>query len=280
MNAAVEILAPTGPDKLKTVVRGFAKAHVVRESSKANRDRMLVAWLSDLDVAKHRRELMNQVDILLKDPEGMPFVLVSVKTSKPRSYQMLETLAQWGALAGFYLAPDVQAVRRMVRARLAGAESALIASALIEDDKLIVWSCEPKRYAVAVSEIPALAGMDPKHLGDFELNESGSRLHWDQGDVDLNLDSIRYHADPDARKQQDRARREEAATYAGAIRSFREERGLKQTDIAGLTERQVRRVEQGENIPRSGTLKKLAAAHSLTLDEYLKELAKRSKARR
>lgn len=77
-----------------------------------------------------------------------------------------------------------------------------------------------------------------------------------------------------------KASREEAARYAGAIRTLREERGLTQADIAGLTERQVRRVEQGESTPRTQTLRKLAAAHGLSLDGYLKELAKRSKARR
>jgi hypothetical protein len=167
----------------------------------------------------------------------------------------------------------------MVRARQAGAEDKHIASALDEDEKLVVWSCEPTRYVVRVAEIPALAGLSPRELTTFELNESGSRLRWHKADVDLDLATIRYYADPKARKEQDAARRQEAASYAAAIRTLREERGLKQTDIEGLTERQVRRVEQGENVPRSATLRKLAAAHGMTLDRYLGELAKRSKHR-
>jgi hypothetical protein len=277
MSAAVEILAPTGLERAKKVVEGLERARVVREPSKAVRDRLLVAWLSDLEVAKRRRELVGQVDLLVKAREGVPFVLVNAKTTKPRSYQALEILTQWSSMVGFYLAPDVKSVRRMVRARAAGADDKLMASALVEDGKLVVWSCEPKRYVVPVAEIPALAEMSPKHLGDLELNESGSRLRWDKADVDLNLDAIRYYTDPKAKKAQDQVRRQEAARYAEAIRAFREERGLKQTDIEGLTERQVRRVEQGESTPRSGTLEKLAAAHGLSMDEYLRELAKRSK---
>ncbi len=57
------------------------------------------------------------------------------------------------------------------------AEGALIASATVEDGKLIVWSCEPRRYAVAASEIPARAKMTPSALTDFEVSESGSRIH-------------------------------------------------------------------------------------------------------
>lgn len=277
MNATVEILAPTDLERAKKVVEGLERARVVREPSKAARERLLVAWLSDLEVAKRRRELVDRVELLLKAREGVPFVVVNAKTTKPRSYQALEILTQWSSLTGFYLAPDVKAFRRMVAARAVDAEDKLMASALLEDGKLVVWSCEPKRYVVAVSEIPALAAMNPKHLTDLELNESGSRLRWDKADVDLNLDAIRYHTDPKAKKAQDQVRRHEAARYAEAIRAFREERGLKQTDIEGLTERQVRRVEQGENIPRSGTLEKLSAAHGLSMEQYLRELAKRSK---
>jgi ribosome-binding protein aMBF1 (putative translation factor) len=122
--------------------------------------------------------------------------------------------------------------------------------------------------------------MSASDLPNFELSESGSALHWDAGDVDLNLDGILYYVDPKVRREQDKASREEASRYAGAIRALREEHRLTQGDITGLTERQVRRVEQGESTPRSETLRKLAAAHGLSLDQYLKELAKRSKTRR
>jgi hypothetical protein len=280
MSEAVEILAPTNPEKLKRVIGGTRNTSFVKKPSKTRRERIVVGWLSDLDSAKHRKELVDIVDLVVVGSEGVPLVLIEAKTVKAPSYAALEMLTRWAASFGAYLAPDEHAVRRMVKARLAEAEERLIASALIEGDKLVVWSCEPKRYAVPVSDIPALARINPKRLGDFELNESGSRLHWDEGDVDLSLDGIRYFVDPKARREQDRASREEAARYAGAIRMLREEHELAQADIPGLTERQVRRVEQGESTPRSDTLKKLAAAHGMSLDQYLKELAKRSRSRR
>jgi len=277
MSAAVEILAPTSPDKLRKTIGAAQKIRVVRKPTSGDRERILVAWISDLDENKRREQLVNLVDMVVIGSEKVPLILINTKTAKPRSYRTLATLTQWANLSKFYLAPDVGAVRRIVRARLAAAESRLIASAFIEDKKLIVWTCEPKRFVVAISDIPALKDMPIKKLNDFELSESGSRLRWNNADVDLNLDSILYYADPKSRKEQDKAHREEAVRYAGVIRSFREERGLKQTNIPGLTERQVRRVEQGESIPRSSTLKKLAAAHELSLDQYLKELAKRSR---
>lgn len=48
----------------------------------------------------------------------------------------------------------------------------------------------------------------------------------------------------------------------------REERGLTQSDIDGLTSRQVRRLEEGDTIPQIETLRRLAAAHGMTVDDY------------
>jgi DNA-binding transcriptional regulator YiaG len=280
MSEAVEVLAPTNPDKLKRAIGAGRKASFVTKPSKTKRERIVVGWLSDLDSVKRRKELVDIVDLVVGGCDGVPLVLIESKTVKAPSYSALETLTQWAANFGAYLAPDERAVRRLVNARLVGAEQRYIASALIEGDKLVVWSCEPKRYEVRASAIPALARVSTSDLPDFELSESGSALHWDAGDVDLNLDGILYYVDPKVRREQDKATRQEAATYAGAIRALRESRGLRQDDIAGLTERQVRRVEQGESTPRSETLRKLAAAHGLSLDGYLKELAKRSRGRR
>ena len=178
-----------------------------------------------------------------------------------------------------YVATDAAAFRRVLLARRNQAEKVLIASAAIEGTKLVVWSCEPRRFEVPVATIPALARMTAKALKNFEVSTSGSRIHWPDGDVDLNLDAIREQADPKVRDEHDALRRKEAARYADAIRSLREERGIKQADM-GLSERQVRRLEQGETIPHSSTLKKLALAHQMSVEGYLGELAKRSGVRR
>jgi hypothetical protein len=49
--------------------------------------------------------------------------------------------------------------------------------------------------------------------------------------------------------------------------------GLKQSEIPGLSERQVWRIERGES---SGYefLSRLAAAHNMSLDQYLNEVAR------
>ena len=48
--------------------------------------------------------------------------------------------------------------------------------------------------------------------------------------------------------------------------------GLKQSEIRGLSERQVRRIEKGEGTTYAA-LRRLAAAHRMDLELYLRELA-------
>ena len=276
MNAAVEILAPTAPDKVKKGLQGVANTRIVEEPSGSKRARILVGWVSDLRLEDRRRALESLVESTEAGSPGLPFVLVEAEAKSPLTYLALEKLTRWGCLGGFYLAPDLRALRRMVQARLAGAEDQLMASASVDNGKLVVWSCEPKRYVVALSEVPALARLSEKDAARFRLSPSGSRLHWRQGDIDLDLASVRYYADPKARQAQRKARREEASRYTAAIRAFRKERGLTQSSIPGLTDRQLRRIEHGENIPQIGTLAKLAVAHGLELDPYLRELATRA----
>lgn len=175
-----------------------------------------------------------------------------------------------------YVVPDREALRRVVFAHAARAEEKLIASVSVEGGEMVVWSCEPKPYRAPVSSIPALARMSADALANFRVSDSGSRVHWDEGDVDLSLDAFRVHADPAFRSKKEREMRQEARRYAKAIRALREERGLKQTEIAELSEREVRRLESGDHMPQYRSLEKLAGAHGMGVDGYLRELARRA----
>lgn len=63
--------------------------------------------------------------------------------------------------------------------------------------------------------------------------------------------------------------------YGVAIRSLREERGLKQSTVDGVTERHLRRVEHGQQPVSKGILEALATAHGMPLEEYPNALADR-----
>jgi predicted AAA+ superfamily ATPase len=129
---------------------------------------MIVAMLADLDRAQGRHELEYLIGALKTQ---VPVVLMSTKAGAPRTDAAFQALTHVTWLVGreVYIAPNADAVARMVFARQAKAEAALIASATVEDGKLIVWSCEPRRYAVAASEIPARGERDrqPHSLEDW-----------------------------------------------------------------------------------------------------------------
>jgi hypothetical protein len=279
MSAAVEILVPQ--PVLPTVKKALgplpSTSFHTRPSSQGGRH-LIVSSLDILDTPGVRSALEGLLLLAASGKNGVAVVLFSA-VEVVRGFAALGALARLSGQARQepYIAPSADAVRRIVFARRSGAEKDLIASASIEDDKLVVWNCEPRRFEVAVAQIPVLAKLDADALAKFELSASGSRLRWPDADVDINLDTIREHADPEVRREHEARARQEATRYANAIRHLREERGLKQSDIVGLTDRQVRRLEEGGTVPQIETLRRLAAAHGMAVDDYLRELAKRSR---
>jgi len=277
MTTNVEILVPSdSASKVKASLGSLPSVSYSTRPSRRAASQILVAPLANLDSPEKLGELERLCDIVVHS--GTSVIFIQAKSQPPLTVAGLQALAHWTVKfrAEPYIA-EPAAVRRMALARKAGAEGKLIASASVEHGKLVAWSCEPKRYEVPVSEIRALATLSETALSSFELSASGSRIHWPNGDIDVNLDTIREHADPRIRKQNELAHRREAARYGDAVRRLREDNGLKQSGIHGLSERQVRRLESGDIIPHAETLRKLASAHEMLVDDYLKELAKRSR---
>ena len=61
--------------------------------------------------------------------------------------------------------------------------------------------------------------------------------------------------------------------FVQAIAAFRTLNGLRQTDIPGLTDRQVRGIEKGERSVTLKSLSALAKAHKMSLKNYMNEVA-------
>jgi hypothetical protein len=280
MTQAVEILVPER--SMTKVQQRLGTLPHVRFTSTPSRNpiaRVLVALLADLEGDRPRFEAW--LDDAWSRPATVPLVLLGPARGKTLTtglvaFQMMALLSNRTKDGPPYVAPGREAVRRLVRAHGRGAADKLIASASLEDDTLYVWSCEPRLYRCPVKAIPALSGLTKKQLRNFEVSSSGSRLHWPDADVDINLDSIRAQVDPKVRKQAEAAFRQEAADYAESIKAVRKAYGLRQEDIPGVSERELRRLEKGEAFPHSKTVEKLAAAHGLSVADYLEELANHS----
>lgn len=278
--AALEIMAPE-PTRafLKKAGRLGSVRYVAKPTAGKDVRRITVARLIDLD--ERPDELRDWVNSPSVFEAPLVFMALGRRDLSVSGLQLLTQLAstRTSKQSALFISDDIEALLRMIGAYTVGAEQELIASASVRDGVLSVWSCEPKLYQCAVADIPALARLAVAKVEALKVSRGGSRLHWDEGDVDLDLDAIRQYADPKVRKEAESKYRADAALYGAAIRRLREQHGLRQNQIAGLSEREVRRVEHGEVLPHSGTLRKLARAHGQTVEAYMDALAGLSKRR-
>lgn len=162
---------------------------------------------------------------------------------------------------------------RVLRAWQMGAQEELIADAEIVGDNLFVTSCEPTTYRVPIGSVPALGRIPVSERKDFRVADDGSYLAWPTQDIHLDLDSLLVGIEPERRMRAERVKRAYGRSYGEAIARLRHETGLRQEDIPGLSDREVRRIE-GEGEVTVDSLRKLALAHNMDLSEYLNEVAK------
>jgi hypothetical protein len=162
---------------------------------------------------------------------------------------------------------------RILAAWRSGGQDKLIADAIALPDRLLVISCALERIEVPFNRVRCLSQMAPEERLEFEIDVDGSYLYWPKTDVHLDLDSLRFAIDKTAR---DRARLDAIRSnqrIGAAIASLRKSAGLSTNSVNGVSDRQMRRIEQGQSVPRTATMEKLASTHGMVLSEYLTSLA-------
>lgn len=169
---------------------------------------------------------------------------------------------------------DPNVGRRIVKASAMANERRLIADATVAGDRIFVMDCAFQLYEMPFDGYPALRRIPPRARGSFEIVLDGAYLHWPEEDVDLDLESIRMAIDPERRKAGERERLIHDRAFGLAVRMLREEHGLRQSDVPGLSGRQVRRIEKGSTATVTA-IDALAAAHRMDADRYLEEVAAR-----
>ncbi|MFN0196803.1 MAG: helix-turn-helix domain-containing protein [Planctomycetaceae bacterium] len=151
----------------------------------------------------------------------------------------------------------------------------IIVDAWIENDKLVLLSPSFDRLEIPLEKLARFIGTNRTKWNSFEIDEDGSYLYWPHADVHLGWKQFMQIIDPTSALADMKKTAEFNKQYGAAIRSLREEQGLKQADIHGMTERQLRRVEHGEQAATKATLESLAFAHVKSLEEYLKMISQR-----
>ena len=161
---------------------------------------------------------------------------------------------------------------RILHAKAIGAADELIADAHLVENFLVVMSCSIKTYEIELSKIAALSRKSDRDVRSFQVEKDGSYVYWPSLDVHLDMESIRQLSDPNYPEKAKQKRVLSDQLFGQAVADVRRKHGCRQTDVEGLSERQLRRIEAGAR-PRVSTLNLLAEAHGLSTNEYLNELA-------
>ena len=196
-----------------------------------------------------------------------------VRTDVPALLPQMLERAGLRSLRNMLVHSNSSVPHRVLTAWLRNAQAELIADATVADDRLIVISCEPKTYEVRFDQMPALRKIAPRKRRDFEIAEDGSFIWWPSVDIHLDLDAIRTVSDPAWRKKSECIRRAYGREFGAAIAALRKDHGLRQTDIPGVSERQLRRIEESGAVSVR-IMEQLARAHKMTLAHYMDAVAR------
>lgn len=163
------------------------------------------------------------------------------------------------------------AVERLLHAVEVKAESDLILDANIIDNHISVTSCDFKSFYGPISDISALKDLKKEDL-DFTIDKHGSYLHFASKDIHIDLGSIRYVWDKQYRKQEIANSVDRIKDFADRMQIFRRERSFTQSDFEGLSDKQIRRFENGEQVPTYSALEKISQSFDMSVEEYLQVL--------
>jgi uncharacterized protein DUF2442 len=161
---------------------------------------------------------------------------------------------------------------RVLNAHHMGAEHVLIADAQVIDDQLFMVSCASEAYEVPFDSIPALRSIPEAQRQKCRVSCDGAFVHWPTADVHLDLDSVKRRLDPVWAQRKLAEDALGTASAGRAVAAVRRASNLRQSDIPGLSARQVRRIEHGESSTLTA-LERLASAHALDLATYVDRIA-------
>jgi hypothetical protein len=148
-----------------------------------------------------------------------------------------------------------------------------IVDAYLGGNVLSVRGPKQRLLHVPVASVPALRNLSPAALRSFRIDPDGSFIHWPIADIHLGWNQFLQAADPlELHKAQQRSA-DFNRRYGTAIRKLREEAGILQAKVRGITERQLRRIEHGECRATANALQDLANAHGLDMNTYMEKVA-------
>ena len=163
-------------------------------------------------------------------------------------------------------------VRRILEAHLSRSSGQLIADAAVISGRLIVLACNLETLCIPFSSSP-LSSILPDERSDFEIDDDGFSILWPKSKIQLDLHGLRRILDPALQAAAASEAHRHDREYGSVVRFFRLKSNLRQQDIGGLSERQISRIESGQQSVTAAAIGHLAKAHGLSENEYMKRIA-------
>ena len=173
-------------------------------------------------------------------------------------------------------ASQSELIQRLVSGMAENDGCKTIVDAWIEGNELVLLSPAFERMRVPNSKLVRFLGDSDRQFSAFEIDEDGRFLYWPHSDTHLGWKQFEQLINPTVAIKDGKKSDQFKQRYGRAIKSLREEKGLKQAEIHGLTDRQLRRIEQGLQMVTSKALESLAKAHELDIADYMKEIGRRA----
>jgi hypothetical protein len=165
------------------------------------------------------------------------------------------------------------ALHRFVRGHAIGIPDQTIVDARLDGRLLTVTDAELQRHVIDVDRVRPLKTMTASELAAFTIQRNGRYLSWSDGDVEMTLQGLRQASDEAYRALTGVEDLKRATGYGQAIRRVREHYQVRQSDVPGLSERQLRRLETGVTAPTLDAMQALADRLGLPLKEFLQLVA-------
>lgn len=208
----------------------------------------------------------------MKELSKLRVVFVLMDTDFDTFFDKVAELKVNSLLSKMFRVDHTEQVDRVLHAWCEGLQKHRFADARVEGSTLVAKACDLTKYEIDLSVLPVFRHIDATELQKPAIDQTGTRLTWTKHHIDIDFDTVRYHADAKYKLERDLAALEYYPQYGDAIRMLREEMNLTQEAIAdetGVSTRHLSRVENGEQRPTPKLMDKLASAQGLSFDEYL-----------
>lgn len=149
-----------------------------------------------------------------------------------------------------------------------------ILDAYILGESLVVVLGDMTVREFPIGRLPKVRDFEPEVVGRFEIDSAGSFLYWPDRDMHMGPSQMLQAVDPVYLSEVE-IRRYEMENVSQAVFDMRSNRRLMQTEIPGLSDRHVRRLENEGIRLTVDAATKFAKAFGLTLSEFLDELSSR-----